>query len=192
MPSCGAARNLLREARAALPARRSSMRAMTAAAACTLGAQPRAASGACICYTGSGAVLALLALDAIGRDAYGAAFAWMAIAMFIDCTDGTLARRVRVKQVLPQFDGSKLDDIVDYLNYVCVPIVLVVRAGLLPGRALGTGGRRAAAAGQRLRLLSGGGQDARPLLHRLSVVLERRRAVPVRPRLADMVERAWC
>lgn len=86
-------------------------------------------------YTGSGAVLALLALDAVGRDDFGAAFLWMAVAMFIDCTDGTLARRVRVKQVLPQFDGSKLDDIVDYLNYVFVPIVLVLRAGLLPAHA---------------------------------------------------------
>jgi phosphatidylcholine synthase len=83
-------------------------------------------------YTGSGAVLALLALDAVMRAAFGAAFLWMAVALFIDCTDGTLARRARVKQVLPQFDGSKLDDIVDYLNYVFVPIVLVVRAGLLP------------------------------------------------------------
>ena len=87
-------------------------------------------------YTGSGAVLALLALDAVGRDAFGAAFLWMAIAMFIDCTDGTLARRARVKHVLPQFDGSKLDDIIDYLNYVFVPIVLVLRAGLLPNHVL--------------------------------------------------------
>ncbi|MBX3026649.1 CDP-diacylglycerol O-phosphatidyltransferase [bacterium] len=86
-------------------------------------------------YTGSGAVLALLALDAVMRDAFGAAFLWMAIAMFVDCTDGTLARRARVKHVLPQFDGSKLDDIIDYLNYVFVPIVLVLRAGLLPDHA---------------------------------------------------------
>lgn len=83
-------------------------------------------------YTASGAVLALLALDAIGRDAYAAAFAWMAVAMVIDCTDGTLARRARVKDVLPQFDGSKLDDIADYLNYVLVPIALLYRAGMLP------------------------------------------------------------
>lgn len=88
-------------------------------------------------YTGSGAVLALLALDATGRDAYGLAFFWMAVAMFIDCTDGTLARRVRVKEVLPYFDGSKLDDIIDYLNYVLVPIVLVVRAGLVPSDTAG-------------------------------------------------------
>jgi phosphatidylcholine synthase len=67
-------------------------------------------------YTAFGAVLALLALEAIGRDAFASAFAWMAVAMFIDCTDGTLARRVRVKEVLPHYDGSKLDDIVDDLN----------------------------------------------------------------------------
>ncbi len=82
-------------------------------------------------------MLALLALDAIGRDAYSAAFAWMALAMVIDCTDGTLARRAAVKVVLPNFDGSKLDDIVDYLNYVLVPVVLVVRAALLPGGVSG-------------------------------------------------------
>lgn len=93
-------------------------------------------------YTASGAVLALLALDAIGHDAYAAAFAWMAVALVIDCTDGTLARRARVKDVLPQFDGSKLDDIIDYLNYVLVPIALVYRAALLPG---GLGGLLVAA-----------------------------------------------
>lgn len=88
-------------------------------------------------YTGSGVVLALLAFDAIHHGAYGMAFLWLAIAMFIDCTDGTLARRARVKQVVPSFDGSKLDDIVDYLNYVLVPVVLIVRAGLLPDGGLG-------------------------------------------------------
>ena len=85
-------------------------------------------------YTASGAVLALLALDAIAHDGYAAAFGWLALAMFIDCTDGTLARRARVKEVVPEFDGSKLDDIVDYLNYVLVPVVLVLHAGLLPAR----------------------------------------------------------
>ena len=88
-------------------------------------------------FTASGAVVGLLAFDAIGRDRYGEAFAWMALAMFIDSTDGTLARLVRVKEVLPQFDGARLDDIVDYLNYVVVPVVLAHRAALLPEGAPG-------------------------------------------------------
>jgi phosphatidylcholine synthase len=88
-------------------------------------------------YTASGFVCALLALVAVGHDAFGTAFFWMSVAMFVDCTDGTLARRVRVKEVLPYFDGSKLDDIVDYVNYVLVPIVLIVRAGLVPDGGAG-------------------------------------------------------
>lgn len=88
-------------------------------------------------YTGSGVVLALLALAAIDRAAWGDAFFWLAIAMFIDCTDGTLARRARVKEVVPTFDGSKLDDIVDYITYALVPVVLIVRADLLPAGDVG-------------------------------------------------------
>jgi phosphatidylcholine synthase len=88
-------------------------------------------------YTASGAVLGLLALEAISRSAYGAAFAWMALATWIDSTDGALARRFRVKEVLPSFDGARLDDIVDYLNYVVVPLVLAIAAGLLPSGNVG-------------------------------------------------------
>jgi phosphatidylcholine synthase len=84
-------------------------------------------------YTGLGALLGLLALDAAARASYGAAFGWLALAMAIDCTDGTLARWAQVKSVLPNFDGGRLDDIVDYLTYVFVPIVLAWEAeGILP------------------------------------------------------------
>ncbi|MGD9763750.1 MAG: phosphatidylcholine/phosphatidylserine synthase [Candidatus Binatia bacterium] len=88
-------------------------------------------------YTASAAVVALLALDAIVRERYAAAFAWLAVAMLIDCTDGTLARAWRIKAVLPHFDGAKLDDIMDYLTYVLVPVVLVLHADLLPPGAAG-------------------------------------------------------
>ncbi len=83
-------------------------------------------------YTASGAVLGFLALRATGAGDYQEAFAWLSLATLIDSTDGTLARRCRVKHVLPNFDGARLDDIVDYLNYVLVPIVLAHHAGLLP------------------------------------------------------------
>jgi phosphatidylcholine synthase len=83
-------------------------------------------------YTGIGAPLALVALVASGQGWYGIAFGCMALATFIDATDGQLARRVDVKHVLPQFDGARLDDIVDYLNYVVVPVVLAYQASLVP------------------------------------------------------------
>ncbi len=83
-------------------------------------------------YTASGLPLALIALVAIAYGHYGIAFWCMTVATLIDATDGTLARRFRVKEVLPNFDGARLDDIVDYLNYVVVPLMLAYHAGLVP------------------------------------------------------------
>jgi phosphatidylcholine synthase len=88
-------------------------------------------------YTALGAAVGFFALDATSAGNYRLAFTWMAVATFIDATDGGLARRARVKEVLPHFDGSKLDDIVDYLNYVVVPVALAYHAGLIPHGAGG-------------------------------------------------------
>ncbi|RPI55221.1 MAG: CDP-diacylglycerol O-phosphatidyltransferase [Acidobacteria bacterium] len=83
-------------------------------------------------YTALGAVLALLAtLEVIAGD-YRRAFIWLTVQVLVDATDGLLARRLRVKERLPQFDGARLDDIVDYLCYVFVPVLLLLRANLLP------------------------------------------------------------
>jgi phosphatidylcholine synthase len=83
-------------------------------------------------YTASGAILALLALFFVGQAKFQVVFGFMSLAVLIDATDGTLARKFRVKETLPWFDGDRLDDIVDYLNYVLVPCVFLVGAHLLP------------------------------------------------------------
>jgi phosphatidylcholine synthase len=67
-----------------------------------------------------------------GGAAFRAAFGLMVVATLIDATDGTLARAVRVKEVLPGFDGRRLDDLIDFLTYTCLPLLLVWRAELLP------------------------------------------------------------
>jgi phosphatidylcholine synthase len=67
-----------------------------------------------------------------GADAYRRAFLLMVIAVLIDATDGTFARRVRIKEVVPRFDGRRLDDLVDFLTYTCLPLLLIWRARLLP------------------------------------------------------------
>ncbi|MEJ7666437.1 MAG: CDP-alcohol phosphatidyltransferase family protein [Hymenobacter sp.] len=63
---------------------------------------------------------------------FRAAFLFLVLACFIDSTDGVLARAVRVKERLPDFDGAKLDDIVDYPTYVFVPALIVWQAELVP------------------------------------------------------------
>jgi phosphatidylcholine synthase len=60
------------------------------------------------------------------------AFGWMAYALAVDAADGTLARAVRVKEVVPWFDGARLDDIVDYFTYVIVPVLFLLLMRMLP------------------------------------------------------------
>lgn len=85
-------------------------------------------------YTASGAAWGLLALLAILAGDYRRGFFWLALQAFIDATDGVLARAARVHEVTPQFSGTKLDDLIDYVTYVFVPAVFFVRAPVLPDR----------------------------------------------------------
>ncbi|MGB7922393.1 MAG: CDP-alcohol phosphatidyltransferase family protein [Pyrinomonadaceae bacterium] len=86
-------------------------------------------------YTASGLLIAAWMAVLIvrgGDESFRAAFALMMLATFIDSTDGWLARRARVKQVVPTFDGRRLDDIVDFHTYTTLPLLLIWRAGVLP------------------------------------------------------------
>jgi phosphatidylcholine synthase len=82
--------------------------------------------------TASGAVFAFLALLAIEQRDWRLALLWLAAALAVDAFDGTLARWAHVKQRAPRIDGETLDLIIDYLNYVFVPTVLIWRAELVP------------------------------------------------------------
>ena len=86
-------------------------------------------------YTSLGLVAGFLALLAIIDRDISRALLFLAIALFIDATDGSLARKADVKRWTPQFDGRKLDDIVDYLNYTFIPVVFAYRFGLVIGIA---------------------------------------------------------
>jgi phosphatidylcholine synthase len=105
-----------------------------------LGAVPGALEDALIraaavhLYTASGAVLAFLATAEIcsATPEPRRIFFLLAAAVLVDATDGPLARRWEVKRVLPAIDGRKIDDIVDYLTYTFVPLLLVWRMGWLP------------------------------------------------------------
>lgn len=83
-------------------------------------------------YTASGALLALLATIEIFEHDYRRAFFWLYLQVFVDATDGVLARAAGVRERLPWFNGAKLDDIVDYLCYVFVPALFVWRALIVP------------------------------------------------------------
>lgn len=83
-------------------------------------------------FTATGAVMGLVAMIAIVKGQWLAAFVYMGIGIGIDSVDGPLARLVKVKQVLPQFDGWLLDNIVDYFTYVIVPAFFIYEANIVP------------------------------------------------------------
>lgn len=82
-------------------------------------------------FTASGAVVGLLAINAIYHQQFMTTFWLMGIAILIDAIDGTFARWFKVKKALPRFDGALLDNIVDYLNYVVVPAFFIINSSLL-------------------------------------------------------------
>jgi phosphatidylcholine synthase len=90
------------------------------------------AAAAVHAYTASGAVLAFIGIRAVFAGDARLAFAMMLIASLIDSTDGMLARAARVKESLPSIDGSRIDQIVDYLTFVVLPMLLLDRFGFLP------------------------------------------------------------
>jgi phosphatidylcholine synthase len=86
-------------------------------------------------YTALGLVAAgLIAVLLIegGASSFRWSFLLMAIATIVDSTDGYLARNVRIKEVVPSFDGRRLDDLVDFLTYTFLPLLLIWRARILP------------------------------------------------------------
>ena len=83
-------------------------------------------------FTASGVVMGLLALVAVVNRNWRGALLWLFVAVLIDTVDGTLARMIRVKEVLPDVDGRMLDYVIDFTNDVIVPTLLVYSAGLVP------------------------------------------------------------
>jgi phosphatidylcholine synthase len=95
---------------------------------------PTARAWAVHLYTASGIAFALLATLEICKASPNArlVFVWLAIAVIIDATDGPLARAFAVKRVLPHISGRTIDDIVDYLTFTFIPLLLVARMEWVP------------------------------------------------------------
>ena len=83
-------------------------------------------------YTASGAALAFIGAWGVVHGNDRLALASMLVATIVDATDGMFARRARVKEVLPEIDGARIDDIVDYITFVFLPLLLLDAAGGLP------------------------------------------------------------
>ncbi len=84
-------------------------------------------------FTASGAVLGFLAIISIFNNDQTSSFLWLGLALLIDGLDGTLARKVNVTEQTPNIDGTILDSVIDYLNYVIIPSLMIYWFGMVPG-----------------------------------------------------------
>ncbi|MHA3771281.1 CDP-alcohol phosphatidyltransferase family protein [Verrucomicrobiota bacterium sgz303538] len=94
----------------------------------------RARAYAVHAYTASGVALAFIAAMEICSETPNARRMFLLLlgTVLIDATDGPLARRWEVKRWAPAIDGRTIDDIVDYLTYTFLPLLLMWRMEWLP------------------------------------------------------------
>jgi len=72
-------------------------------------------------FTASGVVFAFLAILAVAAHDWRMAMIHLLIAYAIDGVDGTFARKLNVKERLPDFDGKMMDYVIDFMTYAMIP-----------------------------------------------------------------------
>ncbi len=87
-------------------------------------------------YTALGLVVGLLAIQAVFADNVGRVIGLLGLALFVDATDGPMARAFHIKRWAPTFDGRKLDDITDYINYTLIPVLFAYHFGIVSDEGL--------------------------------------------------------
>lgn len=90
-------------------------------------------------FTASGAFIGLLALYAIYQHKFLLSLWLMSATILIDAVDGMFARKIGIKEAVPQVDGALLDNIVDFFTYTLVPCFFLLVTDLMPAhwRVLG-------------------------------------------------------
>jgi phosphatidylcholine synthase len=83
-------------------------------------------------FTTFGIVAGFLALVAVLKNDAFTAFVWLGVALFVDGVDGSLARKARVAEYTPNFDGASLDLVIDYFTYVAVPALMIYWFNMVP------------------------------------------------------------
>ncbi|MBB4954621.1 phosphatidylcholine synthase [Agrobacterium vitis] len=81
--------------------------------------------------TASGSFLAFLGVVAAADKDFSSMFWWLGLALLVDGIDGPIARKVKVKEVLPNWSGDTLDNIIDYVTYVLLPAFALYQSGMI-------------------------------------------------------------
>ncbi len=87
-------------------------------------------------FTASGAFFALMSIIAVAEGNFVAAFWWLGVTLFIDGIDGPIARKFKVTEVLPNWSGAMIDNVIDYATYALIPAFALFMSGMILGPML--------------------------------------------------------
>lgn len=82
-------------------------------------------------FTATGVLTVFMAILATAEGDFRSAMFWLLAAQLIDGVDGTLARRYRVIEVLPNMKGKHIDFVIDFAGYAIVPAYMIHAAGIM-------------------------------------------------------------
>nr|WP_214646555.1 phosphatidylcholine/phosphatidylserine synthase [Borreliella californiensis] len=74
-------------------------------------------------FTASGLIVGLYSIISIVNSDYSLLLKLTVMGLIIDGIDGTMARKFKVKELIPKIDGTLLDNITDYINYTFIPVI---------------------------------------------------------------------
>jgi len=83
--------------------------------------------------TATGILTIFMSILATAGGDFRTAMFWLLAAQVIDGVDGTLARKFRVTEVLPDMKGKNIDFVIDFAGYAIVPAYMLHAAGIMDG-----------------------------------------------------------
>ena len=81
--------------------------------------------------TASGVICSYMCITNIFKKEIEICFFWLGIALIIDVIDGPIARKLDVKNKYPSLNGLMLDTIVDYINWIFLPVLILFQFDLI-------------------------------------------------------------
>ena len=88
-------------------------------------------------FTASGVCVGYLGLNAVNDGRARGAILWLIAALILDGIDGPIARKLAVKERIPNINGNSLDLIIDYFTCTIIPVAFLDRFELLPEHTSG-------------------------------------------------------
>jgi len=87
--------------------------------------------------TASGVCVGYLGLNAVNDGRARGAILWLIAALVLDGIDGPIARKLAVRERIPNLNGNSLDLIIDYFTCTIIPVAFLDQFDLLPDNTTG-------------------------------------------------------